>query len=81
MVGIPFEDDLYLDVVVTSEGKIILLDEDELKGALDRMEITNREYKEAYKEANRLIDRLSNKKEELEEFTNKYFKLMIGDVI
>lgn len=79
--NVPFEDDLYLDVVVTSEGKIILLDEDELKGALDRMEITNREYKEAYKEANQLIDRLSNKKEELEEFTHKYLKLMIGDGI
>ena len=29
--GIPYEDDLYLDVVVTPSGEIILLDEDELK--------------------------------------------------
>ena len=28
---IPYEDDLYLDVVLTPEGEIILLDEQELK--------------------------------------------------
>lgn len=50
--GIPFEDDLYLDVVVTPTGEILLLDEDELKEALNRMEITKEEYKNAYKEAN-----------------------------
>lgn len=59
--GIPFEDDLYLDVVVTPTGEILLLDEDELKEALNRMEITKEEYKNAYKEANQLIDKLSNK--------------------
>lgn len=76
--GIPFEDDLYLDVVVTPTGEILLLDEDELKEALNRMEITKEEYKNAYKEANQLIDKLSNKKDELQEFTDKYLKLMIG---
>lgn len=75
---VPFEDDLYLDIVVTSTGEIILLDEDELKDALNRMEITNREYEDAYKEANQLMDRLSNKKEQLQEFTHKYLKLMMG---
>ena len=77
--GVPYEDDLYLDVVVTPEGKIKLLDEDELKDALNRMEITNTEYKNAYKEANKLIDRLTNQKDKLKEFTDKYLKLMVGD--
>ena len=77
--GIPYEDDLYLDVVVTSTGEIILLDEDELKEALDRMEIKNLEYENAYKEAEKLIDKLKGKKDELQEFTNKYLKIMIGD--
>ena len=76
--GIPFEDDLYLDIVVTPTGEIILLDENELKQALNRMEITKEEYKNAYKEANQLIDKLSNKKDELQEFTDKYLKLMTG---
>ena len=76
---VPYEDDLYLDVVVTPEGEIILLDEEELKNALNRMEITEKEYKDTYKEANQLMDRLSNKKEELQEFTDKYLKLMMGE--
>lgn len=77
--GVPFEDDLYLDVVVTPTGEIMLLDEDELKNALNRMEITNTEYKKAYKEANQLMDRLNNSKDKLQEFTDKYLKLMMGD--
>ena len=77
--GLPYEDDLYLDVVVTPQGEIILLDEDELKEALERMELTKEEYENAYKEAENLIDILKYKKEKLREFTDKYFKIMIGD--
>lgn len=75
--NIPYEDDLYLDVVVTPTGEMILLDEDELKDALNRMEISEEEYENAYKEANQLINILNNKKEKLQEFTNKYLKLML----
>lgn len=75
----PYEDDLYLDVVVTPEGEIILLDEEELKNALNRMEITEKEYKDTYKEANQLMDRLSNKKEDLQEFTDKYLNDMLKE--
>lgn len=77
--GIPYEDDLYLDVVVTSTGKIKLLDEEELKEALNRMEITNSEYEDAYKEAEKLMDMLNGKKDKLQEFTDKYLKIMIED--
>ena len=38
--GIPYEDDFYLDVVLTPNGKIILLDEDEFEEAFKRNEIT-----------------------------------------
>lgn len=69
---IAYEDDLYLDVVVTSNGEIILLDEEELKEALKKKEITSLEYENAYKEAKKLVDRLRGKKDELLEFTNKY---------
>ena len=64
---------------MTPTGKIILLDEDELKEALDRMEITNLEYENAYKEAKKLMDRLKGRKNKLQEFTDKYLKMMIGD--
>lgn len=76
---VPYEDDLYLDVVVTSTEEIILLDEEELKDALNRMEITNIEYENAYKEAENLMNRLKARKEKLQEFTNKYLKIMMGD--
>lgn len=77
--GIPYEDDLYLDVVVTPMGDILLLDEDELKDALNRREITNLEYENAYKEANRLIDKLKGNTDKLKSYTEKYLKQMLGE--
>ena len=49
--GVSYEDDLYLDVVVNPDGEIILLDEGELKEALDRLEISKEDYDMAYNEA------------------------------
>ena len=70
--GIPYEDDLYLDVVFEANGNILLLDEDELKAALNRLEISKEDYDMAYKEANNLIDNLKGNKGKLEKFTNMY---------
>lgn len=75
--NIPYEEDLYLDVVVTPGGEVKLLDEDELKDALESGQITNLDYENAYKEANKLVDKLNNKKDELQEFTNKYLKIIL----
>ncbi len=71
---IPYEDDLYLDVVVNPAGEIILLDEDELQAAYDRLEVNKEDYNMAYNHANQLIKKLENNKDKLEEFTNKYLK-------
>ena len=71
---VPYEDDLYLDVVVTPTGEIILLDEDELQGAYSRLEVNKEEYDMAYNEANQLMKKLENNKNKLEEFTNRYLK-------
>lgn len=70
--GVPYEDDLYLDVIVRPDGKIILLDEEELKKALERFEITKAEYQMAYEETNRLIILLKSNIEKLKSFTDKY---------
>ena len=75
--GIPYEDDLYLDVVVTPNGDIILLDEDELRDALVKMEVTKKEYDEAYQEARILIEKLE--RDSLKKFTDKYLKIMLGE--
>ncbi len=74
--NVPYEDDLYLDVVVTPTGELILLDEDELKAAYDRLEVNKKDYDMAYNEANQLMKKLENNKDKLEEFTNKYLNIM-----
>ena len=74
--GMPYEDDLYLDVVLTPKGEVILLDEDELKEAYERKEMTKEEYDEAYKVANDLMDKIKGKEKEVKEFTDKYLKEM-----
>lgn len=70
--NVPYEDDLYLDVVVTPIGEIILLDEDELQTAYNRLEVTKKDYDMAYNEAYQLMKKLENNKDKLEQFTNKY---------
>lgn len=79
--GLPYEDDLYLDVVVTSTGEIILLDEAELKDAYNRLEVSKKDYDMAYNEANQLMEKLKSNKDKLEQFTNNYLKIMSGDDI
>ena len=76
--GIPYEDDLYLDVVVTPSGEIILLDEDELKEAFNKREMTKEEYENAYEEAKQLMNKLKNNKDKLKEYTDKYLYQMLG---
>ncbi len=76
---IPYEDDMYLDVVLQKDGKIILLDEDELKAAYERLEISKQEFDETYQIANNLMEKLKSKEEKVKAFTDKYLKLIIGD--
>ena len=52
--GIPYEDDLYLDLVIRPNGDSIVLDEDELKEALDKKEIDKSDYELAYKTLEKL---------------------------
>ncbi len=77
--NIPYEDDLYLDVVVNSTGEVTLLDEDELQIAYDRFEVNKKDYDMAYNQANQLIKKLENNKDKLEEFTNKYLKEFLNE--
>ncbi len=77
--GIPYEDDMYLDVVLTPKGDIILLDEDELKDAIDNGYITKKDFDEAYETANNLIEKIKGKEKEIKIFTDKYLQIMLGD--
>lgn len=75
--GMPYEDDMYLDVLVKSNGEIILLDKDELQEAFEKDMITKEEYDEAYGVANDLIKRLKENINKLKEFTDRYLKEML----
>lgn len=74
--GIPYTDDLYLDIILDTSGNMQLVDEDELKEALDSKIITIEQYDFAYKIANKLIENVDGKIEELSNFTFKYFNLL-----
>ena len=56
-----------------------MLDEDELKEAYERLEITKEEYDEAYKTANDLINKVKGNKEKLRQFTDKYLNDMLKE--
>lgn len=73
--GIPYEDDLYLDVVIVPDGRVHLLDEDELYKALEEKEITREDYDLAYVVADNIINRISKDIDKLTKDTYKYLKL------
>lgn len=54
--GVPWFDDLYLDVVILPSGELYLLDEEELDDALQRGLITREDYDLAWSEANRIME-------------------------
>jgi predicted RNA-binding protein associated with RNAse of E/G family len=58
--GIPFWDDLFLDVVILPDGSIYLLDEDELEEARAAGSISSSEYELARREADAILAALRN---------------------
>lgn len=74
MNGYPYHEDWYLDVVLTPEGEIILLDEDEFDDAYKKFEMTENEYLEGKRLVQELMKRLEGKQEKVKEFTDKYLE-------
>jgi len=76
--GVPYEDDLYLDVVIVPDGRIHLLDEDELEDAYNRKEVSKKEYDMAYETANKIMEKAKEKGtiEKLTKFTDKYLEIL-----
>lgn len=58
--GIPFYDDLYLDIVILPPSDIYLLDKDELDEARYRKKISVEQYNLACNVANKLMNDISN---------------------
>ncbi len=76
--GVPYEDDLYLDVVVVPDGRIHLLDEDELQEVYENNEVSKKDYDMAYKVANELMKEYNSKEniEKLDAFCKKYLEIL-----
>lgn len=68
--GIPYSEDLYLDVVVLPNGKFYSMDEDELEEALNKKLISKKEYDMAYMTMNKIIKMIENEFGKLCKFTN-----------
>ena len=74
--GVPYTEDLYLDIILYKSGSYEYVDEDELKEALDNGVITQEDYDLAYRVAEDIIKKVDGKIPELIEFTNKYYNLL-----
>ena len=74
--GVPYEDDLYLDVVLLLDGRKHLLDEDELREALQNKIINKEEYNMAYELANKILDFDEENLNKLANFCYKYLDIL-----
>ncbi len=68
--------DLLLDVVMTADGEIHLLDEDELCAALADGSITKAQYDKAREAARKIVAMLGESKEALLALCQRYFELL-----
>ena len=73
--GIPFEDDLYLDLIITPNGERLVVDEDELLSAKDSGVITQEDVDSAYSTLQLLDNKYCNNIQELRNLTNYLFQV------
>lgn len=74
--GVPYEDDLYLDFIISSKLQKIVMDEDELKEAFNQKIITKKDLNLAYKTLEKLDKVYASNINYLIEFTNSLCKLI-----
>lgn len=78
--GIPWYDDLYLDIVISSGGKTLLLDVGELDEALRRGEVTAAAYNFAWREASTILDALEEDLFPLLWLSEMYHEQLLMDI-
>lgn len=74
--GNPFYDDLYLDIAISPDFKVVILDEDELKEALEEKIITKCDYEMAYNTCNKIISEIIPNKDFLISSFDKYLTIL-----
>ena len=72
----PCFDDMYLDLVLSADGYISILDRDELDEAYADHVISQKEYERTLAEGKELEDYLENNKEEMMEFCRKWYQIL-----
>lgn len=73
----PYFVDMKLDVIIPKDEAPIIVDQDEIKDALTQNLITEKEYKKAFKVANKIIDYYIKNKDLYYKILDNYFKLLI----
>ncbi|MDO4369272.1 MAG: DUF402 domain-containing protein [bacterium] len=68
-IDVPYQDDLFLDMVITPDGKKHILDEDELLEALNNGAISKKEYESAYEVLRRIEKQFGDNFKYLLDFT------------
>jgi uncharacterized protein len=80
--GIPYWDDLYLDVIGSPNNIFEILDQDELANALEQKHISLEQYELAVREADTLLRQLNTEKFKLLEVAKGHYKkLTIKDSV
>ncbi|WP_142413128.1 DUF402 domain-containing protein [Hathewaya massiliensis] len=74
--GIPYFYDLYLDVVLLPQGKIMLLDEDELEEAYNIGDITKEDFFMAKELAYRILSELKKDENSIVDFSKNHIEEM-----
>ena len=74
--GVPYFDDLYLDLVVYPDGTIIVDDMDELEDALSKVDITQEQYNLAIETNSRLRRGMLNNISSFTEYTRKCYEIV-----
>ncbi|MCR8629885.1 DUF402 domain-containing protein [Paenibacillus radicis (ex Xue et al. 2023)] len=77
--GIPWYDDLYLDIVLLPSGKVFILDSEELQNALETGEITQFDFNLAWEVADDIKRSIANGIFQLPDLSIKHYKQLIDN--
>lgn len=79
--GVPYFEDLYLDLVVYPDGTIIVDDMDELEDALVQKDITRQQYQRALDTAEWLKKGMLSDISGFTEFTREYYEMIADELV
>jgi uncharacterized protein len=78
--GVPWYDDLYLDIIISSDYHISLIDEDDLALALNQNIIDQYDFDFAYVEANKLLEQLKQNKLTLLSYSKEIYRVLLSKI-